>query len=170
MERAEYRPRIVQGTDSRLSLNMPMYRQPPQEGSCLVYSLWMSAEAIGVRTFSRERVERIYNELVNKEGKPGIYLDDLFEYAKLKIPELSLNLNWLYPNEDIAIKIANSVLTEKPVIALNYKRGHATAVAGINRDGTVVINDPFNGKKFVGVERIAARNARIPYVEISKAA
>src|SRR5688572_12191469 len=111
LERAEYRPRIVQGTDSRLSLDMPLYRQPPQEGSCLVYSLWMSAEAIGVRTFSRERVESIYNELVNKEGRPGIYLNDLLTYAKLKIPELNLNLNWVYPHEDIAIKIASSVLT-----------------------------------------------------------
>jgi hypothetical protein len=175
LERAEFHPNIAQikppENNTTFSLNMPLYRQPPLEGSCTVYSLWMSAEALGVNIFDRARVEKIYKELVDTEGFPGIYIRDLLDYAKLKIPEITLKMNYIYPTEDAitALTVA-SILSNRALMIPDMQKNHTTAVRGINTRGIVEINDPLAGRTFTDVKKMAARATPIVYIEVSRAA
>jgi hypothetical protein len=155
-----------------LALNMPLHRQPKNEASCMVYSLWMSAEALGVNLLDEKKVKTIYRELVDTSGSfSGIYPNDLIGYVQKYLPELSVRMRSIISREDKIIGlVVASILDNKALVSLDFEKEHSVPIKGIDVNGHLEVNDPIRGRRVVDIRSFASQSIYRNFLEVGRAA
>lgn len=162
VERLETRFHVFQPQAQKglsLSIDMPLYKQPKNEGSCSLYSLWMATEALGFNIFSREKLKRMYNELVNahSSGNPIIYTKDLLSFSKKSLPEVNIKFERAPQEESLLEKlITDSIESGKVLIPVETFEnlpgyGHTVVISSFNHiTREIKVNDSLRGVKPLG--------------------